>query len=86
MLCTDVAARGLDIPEVDWIVQFDPPDEPKVRLLTVKYLCSLGATEKVLFVTGLRRTKRFTKFLEHEGLRCPMQCSTRVSCDAPNAS
>lgn len=32
LLCTDVAARGLDIPEVDWIVQFDPPDDPKVCL------------------------------------------------------
>ncbi|KAI4970015.1 hypothetical protein ZWY2020_000929 [Hordeum vulgare] len=30
LLCSNVAARGLDIPDVDCIVQYDPPDEPKV--------------------------------------------------------
>lgn len=29
MFCTDLAARGIDFPDVDWVVQFDPPQDPK---------------------------------------------------------
>ncbi|CAH1963103.1 unnamed protein product [Acanthoscelides obtectus] len=25
LLCTDVMARGIDIPEIDWVLQWDPP-------------------------------------------------------------
>ncbi|KAG7134752.1 ATP-dependent rRNA helicase SPB4 like protein [Verticillium longisporum] len=30
LLCTDLAARGLDIPQVDFVCQVDPPSDPKV--------------------------------------------------------
>lgn len=41
MFCTDVAARGLDLPAVDWIMQYDPPNE------TTEYVHRGETTERV---------------------------------------
>ncbi|MES1922386.1 ATP-dependent RNA helicase ddx18, partial [Bonamia ostreae] len=61
LLATDVAARGLDVPEVDWIIQYDPPDDPK------SYIHRVGRTARGLNGRGkalifLQPTE--TKFLQ----------------------
>ncbi|XP_048098805.1 probable ATP-dependent RNA helicase DDX31, partial [Alosa alosa] len=41
LLCTDVAARGLDLPQVTWIIQYNPP------LSAAEYVHRVGRTARI---------------------------------------
>ena len=41
IFCTDVAARGIDLPNVNWIVQYDPPGE------VADYIHRVGRTARI---------------------------------------
>ena len=63
LLCTDVAARGLDIPKVDWIIQFDPPDDPRDYIHRVGRTARAGkAGRSLLFL--LPSELGFLRFLK----------------------
>lgn len=42
LFCTDVAARGIDIPDVDWVVQMDAPQDPDAYIHRVGRTGRLG--------------------------------------------
>lgn len=42
LICTDVAARGLDIPEVGVVVQYDPPVEPSTFIHRIGRTARMG--------------------------------------------
>eukprot|EP00743_Colponemidia_sp_Colp-15_P007835 GILK01008485.1.p1 GENE.GILK01008485.1~~GILK01008485.1.p1 ORF type:complete len:901 (-),score=189.09 GILK01008485.1:63-2714(-) len=67
LFCTDVAARGLDLPVVDWIVQYDTPQE------IVEYVHRVGRTARLgkqgralMFLTPTE--EEYIKVLEQHGL------------------
>ncbi|KAJ3049580.1 ATP-dependent RNA helicase ddx55, partial [Rhizophlyctis rosea] len=62
LVCTDVAARGLDIPDVDWVIQFDPPQDPKSFAHRCGRTARLGREGKaVVFLTPKEDT--YVEFL-----------------------
>ena len=63
LLCTDVAARGLDLPCVDWIVQYTPPVSVADYVHRVGRTARIGAKgSSVIFL--LPSEAEFVKMLE----------------------
>lgn len=48
LLCTDLAARGLDIPDVQWILQYDPPQDPAAFIHRVGRTARMGRSGNAL--------------------------------------
>ncbi|RWR81305.1 DEAD-box ATP-dependent RNA helicase 18 [Cinnamomum micranthum f. kanehirae] len=77
LLCTDVAARGLDIQGVDWIVQYDPPQDPNVFVHRVGRTARMGRPGRAI-VFLLPKEDAYVEFLRIR--RVPLQ--ERNCCDS----
>lgn len=69
LLTTDVAARGIDIPDVDLVIQLDPPTDPEVFL----HRCGrTGRANKVgralVMLNKESREEDYVDFMEVKGL------------------
>ncbi|GAB4831981.1 DEAD-box ATP-dependent RNA helicase 18 [Ancistrocladus abbreviatus] len=78
LLCTDVAARGLDIPGVDCILQYDPPQDPNVFIHRVGRTARMGRQGSAI-VLLLPKEEAYVEFLRIR--RVPLEerkCSDNV--------
>lgn len=63
LLCTDVAARGLDVPDVSWTIQFDAPVDPSSYVHRVGRSARAGKVGKSLvFLT--KKEDAYVDFLK----------------------
>jgi ATP-dependent RNA helicase DDX55/SPB4 len=56
LLCTDVAARGVDVNHIDWVIQMDPPQQPDVFIHRIGRSARAGQRGQAL--TFLLETER----------------------------
>lgn len=63
LLCTDVLARGIDIPEVDWVVQWDPPSNASAFIHRVGRTARQGHLGSAI-VLLLESEEAYVNFLE----------------------
>eukprot|EP01042_Synura_sphagnicola_P000533 gene533-570_t len=73
MFCTDVAARGIDIPDVDWIVQFTAPKDPAYFVHRVGRTARAGRSGGALLFVA-EKEEAYIALLRNRGVpitECP---------------
>uniref|UniRef100_A0A8C4WJL9 ATP-dependent RNA helicase n=1 Tax=Gopherus evgoodei TaxID=1825980 RepID=A0A8C4WJL9_9SAUR len=71
LVCTDVMARGIDIPEVNWVLQYDPPSSASAFVHRCGRTARIGHLGSAL-VFLLPMEESYVNFLSINQ-KCPMQ-------------
>ncbi|KAE8635042.1 hypothetical protein XENTR_v10002496 [Xenopus tropicalis] len=76
LVCTDVMARGIDIPEVNWVVQYDPPSSASAFVHRCGRTARIGHHGSAL-VFLLPMEESYVSFLSINQ-KCPLQEMTEL--------
>uniref|UniRef100_A0A8C9ZI70 ATP-dependent RNA helicase n=1 Tax=Sander lucioperca TaxID=283035 RepID=A0A8C9ZI70_SANLU len=71
LVCTDVMARGIDIPDVNWVLQYDPPSSASAFVHRCGRTARIGNQGNAL-VFLLPMEESYVKFLSINQ-KCPLQ-------------
>ena len=63
LLCTDVMARGIDVPDVNWVIQYDPPKSAESFVHRCGRTARIGNTGNALIFL-LPAEETYVKFIE----------------------
>jgi superfamily II DNA/RNA helicase len=63
LLCTDVAARGVDFADIDTVIQYDPPTDPKTFSHRAGRTARAGKQGRAILLLGTGREEEYIEFL-----------------------
>lgn len=79
LFTTDVAARGLDIPDVDLVIQLDPPTEPDAFLHRCGRTGRANKIGNAITMLSEGREEEYINFLKVKGVLLRLQETPEVS-------
>ncbi|KAM9218169.1 ATP-dependent DNA helicase DDX31 isoform 2-T2 [Leptosomus discolor] len=82
LLCTDVAARGLDLPQVTWIVQYNAPASPAEYIHRIGRTARIGCHGNSLLVLAPSEAEYVSLLASHK-IKNPMARTRRKSGSGP---
>lgn len=77
LLTTDLAARGLDVPDVDLVIQIDPPQDPSAFSHRCGRAGRAGRPGKAILLLNEGREEEYVPFLEVR--KTPVSCLPRLT-------
>jgi ATP-dependent RNA helicase DeaD len=65
LIATDIAARGIDVPAVGHIINYDIPDDPLIYFHRIGRTARAGGTGKAISLVSQDRINDFTRILKN---------------------